>query len=136
MRSAIPGCLTRHSLLHLDSEFFQKDIPDYHDDRKSNPEQTENYILCAGYYKRDWDTLIKAYDQLDTQVKLRLIGNADLKTENPNIEVWGAVPVEEFKRQIEGALFCILPLQQLFLWTDDTPAADGDGKGSYCGRCL
>ena len=56
--------------------------------------------------------MIKAYDQLDTQVKLRLIGNADLKTENPNIEVWGAVPVEEFKKQIEGALFCILPLRQ------------------------
>jgi glycosyltransferase involved in cell wall biosynthesis len=95
-----------------DSEFFQKNTPDYHNDRKSNPEQTGKYILCAGYYKRDWDTLIKAYDQLDTQVKLRLIGNADLKTENPNIEVWGAVPVEEFKKQIEGALFCILPLQQ------------------------
>ena len=56
--------------------------------------------------------MIKAYDQLDTQVKLRLIGNADLKTENPNIEVWGAVPIEELKRQIRNALFCVLPLQQ------------------------
>lgn len=74
--------------------------------------EAHNYILCIGYYKRDWNTLIQAYDQLETNVKLRLIGNADLKTENPNIEVWGAVPVEELKRQIRNALFCVLPLQQ------------------------
>lgn len=103
-----------------DFEFFQREEKEEQrrescvdvSGNEAGSRDTAGYILCAGYDKRDWDTLIKAYDQLDTQVKLRLIGNADLKTENPNIEVWGAVPVEEFKKQIEGALFCILPLQQ------------------------
>lgn len=88
-----------------DAEFFYEKAPLQ---KASEP----SYILCVGYYKRDWDTLIHAYEQIDTDVRLRLIGNEKLQTNHPNIEVLGAVSIENLKEQIRNALFCVLPLQQ------------------------
>lgn len=69
------------------------------------------YILSVGYDKRDWETLVKAYDELDTDIPLRLIGNKEFQTDNPKIEVWDKVNIVELKRQIENAFFCVLPLK-------------------------
>lgn len=88
-----------------DADYFGKQK--YADDGK----EKKPYILCVGYYKRDWDTLIKAYEGVSTDMNLRLIGNGGIKTENPHIEVLDKVSITELKRQIANAGFCVLPLK-------------------------
>lgn len=101
-----------------DTEFFAPE-----EKEQNYEEQSNSYILCAGYHKRDWDTLLAAYEQLMEnkaedmtvgmgQVRLRLIGNRSIKTEAEGVEVLDPVSVTELKTQIQNALFCVLPLRQ------------------------
>lgn len=46
-----------------------------------NDRTVGDYILCAGFHQRDWNTLIKAYALSSQKKKLRLIGNPDIKIE-------------------------------------------------------
>lgn len=91
-----------------DFDFFRAETGTEQDDE----EESGKYILCAGYQKRDWDTLLRAYEELHTDVKLRLLGNAGIRTRDPRVEILDAVPAAEWKEQIRKALFCVLPLQQ------------------------
>lgn len=80
----------------------------------SNIENTidrETYILCVGYSKRDWKTLFKAYERLNSNIKLRLVGKNDIRVKNDNIEIIPFIPINELIGQIHNALFCILPLE-------------------------
>lgn len=82
----------------------------------SNKKQAKNrvvkpYILSIGYNKRDWDTLIKAYEKLETDVELHLLGNDSWKSDNPKIKILPPVPVKEMIKMIEGSLFGVLPLK-------------------------
>lgn len=71
-----------------------------------------NYILCVGYSKRDWDTLVKAYQKLDTDIALRLVGHVSDQYRNiPGVEQIPFVPIDELIRQIYNACFCVLPLE-------------------------
>ena len=71
------------------------------------------YMLCVGAAKRDWDTLVRAYGMLDTDVKLRLIGRVDpCYAHILGVEQVDFVPIRELIRQISGAVFCVLPLEQ------------------------
>lgn len=71
----------------------------------------ETYILCVGASKRDWDTLVNAYRQMNCDVKLRLVGHVDPRYSGiPGIEQMAHVPVTELIRQIQGACLCVLPL--------------------------
>lgn len=80
--------------------FFQKKSED------------ERYIICVGYEKRDWDTLIEAYSLLNTNVKLRLVGHVEERyKEIAGVEQIPYVPIKELMSQIQGALFCVLPLK-------------------------
>ncbi|MCM1125459.1 MAG: glycosyltransferase family 4 protein [Lachnospiraceae bacterium] len=101
-----------------DTEFFTPE-----EKEQDYKEQSNSYILCVGYHKRDWDTLLAAYGQLMEnksgdmtgeigQVRLRLIGNCSIKAEAEGVEVLDPVSVTELKTQIQNALFCVLPLQQ------------------------
>lgn len=94
-----------------DTDFFTPD------EGRQDSVEKETYILCVGYYKRDWDTLLEAYRKLKENesikdIRLRLIGNCNIKSEIESVEVWDQVTVTELKRQIQNALFCVLPLQQ------------------------
>lgn len=101
-----------------DADFFAPD-----EKMQGGADKKVPYILCAGYYKRDWDTLLAAYGQLRREknaemdesikkVRLRLIGNQNIRTDIEGVEVLDQVSVSELKRQIQNALFCVLPLQQ------------------------
>lgn len=75
-------------------------------------EDKDQYIICVGYSKRDWDTLIEAYQRLQTGIKLRLIGHIDKKYENVNgVEQIGFIPIKDLINQIYNAKFCVLPLE-------------------------
>ena len=59
---------------------------------------------------RDWDTLLKAYERVETDVELRLVGKGDLECWDKRVRAISYVPVTELKRQIAGSLFGVLPL--------------------------
>lgn len=87
------------------------------------------FLLCAGYIKRDWDTLIKAYAVFAQRMivqygedavipVLKLIGRAECeaaeKTSLPQgaqIQMVPYIPVQELMREIRKADFCVLPLE-------------------------
>nr|WCG92792.1 glycosyltransferase [Lactococcus lactis] len=55
--------------------------------------EKDQYIVCVGYRKRDWNTLLKAFDKIDIPEKLYLIGNPDIKCDNPKVKVLPFIPV-------------------------------------------
>ena len=87
-----------------DSEFFE-------DSTNDSKKMEKPYILSIGYNKRDWDTLIKAYEKMDTDVELHLLGNESWKSDNSKIKIIPPVPVKEMIKMIEGCLFGVLPLK-------------------------
>ncbi|MCR4990575.1 MAG: glycosyltransferase family 4 protein [Lachnospiraceae bacterium] len=97
-----------------DTEFFDPEIIEQKKTEKP-------FILCIGYNKRDWKTLIDAYLMTDRSIPLRIIGNKDVEkyvdekgfdeTGKNNIVVLDKVSIEELKMQIANAAFCVLPLK-------------------------
>lgn len=88
-----------------DLEFFQADDVETYDD--GTP-----YFICIGATKRDWDTLVMAYRELDSNVRLKMIGHVDNRYAGfPGIDMIPYVPVQIMKSYIKGALFCALPLE-------------------------
>ena len=86
-----------------DLEYFQRD------EQKGIEE--ENYILSIGYSMRDYKTLLEAFKQVQTDTKLRIIGNKNIETDDSRVEVLGPVEKRELNLQIQKARFCILPLE-------------------------
>lgn len=91
--------------------------PEYFTPHAGEIKNEEDYILCVGYQKRDWDSLIRAY-QLFRQKningkipKLRILGNSDIKVESPGVEKMASVPIKEFLNQVKNAAFAVLPLK-------------------------
>ena len=71
-----------------------------------------NYVLCVGFEFRDRETLTMAYRHLNSNVKLRFVGYIAEKFKNvPGIEQFPVVPVTELMDHIQGAQFCVLPLE-------------------------
>ncbi len=92
---------------------FGTDV-DFFDKASNQPtgQESDDYILCVGYSKRDWDTVIKAYSNVDTDVKLRLVGHVDDQYRSiKNVEQIPFVPIKEVISQIANARFCVLPLK-------------------------
>lgn len=74
-------------------------------------------ILCIGYRKRDWNTLLKAFDRLcetwngKENLELKLIGNQKLQVKNERVKLLPYIPIEELKREIAKATICVVPLE-------------------------
>jgi len=73
----------------------------------------KEYCICIGYTKRDWDTLVDAFQMTNIKnLRLLLVGHVDDKYSGiPNIEQVGFVDIQELKRLITDAKFCVLPLK-------------------------
>lgn len=83
-------------------------------DAETNKDSIESdYMLCVGYNKRDWETVVDAYSHVNTSIKLRLIGHVDSKLQHPGIEMIDRISITDLKEQIRNAKFCILPLEFL-----------------------
>ena len=86
-------------------------FPEADERREQTPDGETPYILCIGYNKRDWDTLLKAFDRVETDVQLRFLGKEDIVCRDERVKAIGFVPVTELKKQIAGSLFGVLPLK-------------------------
>lgn len=70
------------------------------------------YIVCIGASRRDWDTLIKAYKLLDTDLELRIIGHTDEKYNGiKGVKQIPFIPVTDMINQIYNSRLCVLPLE-------------------------
>ncbi len=75
-------------------------------------EDKDKYIICVGYSKRDWETVIKAYQMVNTDIKLRLVGHVEAKYNGiEGVEQIPFMPIKELMNQIHNAAFCVLPLK-------------------------
>lgn len=90
-----------------DPDFF----PEADEQKEQTPDGEKPYILCIGYNKRDWNTLLKAFGRVKTDVQLRLLGKEDIVCRDERVKAVGFVPVSELKKQIAGSLFGVLPLK-------------------------
>lgn len=90
-----------------DAEFFEQ----REDAKQAKEDKKPPYILSVGYNKRDWGTLIQAYEKIDTEVELHLLGNDSWKSSNPKIKILPPVPIKKMMAMIEDCLFGVLPLK-------------------------
>lgn len=73
--------------------------------------RTENFVLSIGYNKRDWDTLLKAFEKLNSKnLFLKIIGRTDLKTTLPNVELKKYIPINQLVKEIQDCKFVVVPL--------------------------
>lgn len=79
-------------------------------DKKYKKMVDEDYCVCVGYRKRDWDTLINAYNKANIKEKLYLIGNEKIESDNENIIIIPFIPIEELMGYLANAKFSIIPL--------------------------
>lgn len=91
---------------------FGTDLDFFDAETLKRGKDADSYMICVGYSKRDWDTVVKAYQQMKTNVKLRLVGYVDKKYEGiKGIEQVPFVNIKQLINQIHNAKFCILPLK-------------------------
>lgn len=87
-----------------DFDFFSTDNVRKEEDRP--------YIICAGKNKCDWDTVVEAYQTIDADFDLHLIGGNEKKFEDINgVIQFPYLPVNDFIEQVRGAMYCVLPLE-------------------------
>lgn len=102
-----PWILERSRFIRFGTDLDLFDPGDLH-----NSPGHGRYIICVGYAKRDWDTLVKAYKRLKTEIKLRLIGHVEERYSGVcGIEQLPFIPIKELIEQIHNALFSVLPLE-------------------------
>ncbi len=96
------------------SEFirFGTDLEFFNNNELKKSDNYGSYIVCIGASRRDWNTLVKAYQTLDTDLKLRIVGKVNSEYENiKGIEQFNHIPVKEMINQIYNSRLCVLPLE-------------------------
>ena len=96
-----------------DPEYFRFSGQNQQCDIISTSGNEESYILCVGYNKRDWKTLIQAYEAVSGNTELRMVGNERLTVTDRRISLIPHMSIDDLKKQIIGAKFCVLPLEFL-----------------------
>ena len=70
---------------------------------------TADYVLSFGYSKRDYSTLLDAWQEIDTFTKLYIIGDTSIVSRD-NVVSLPKSPVSVLKQYIAGSLFVVIPL--------------------------
>ena len=90
---------------------FGTDFDFFGNEKKVDP-VSRKYIVCAGKNKCDWDTVVKAYKESKVDLDLHLIGGKEERFQNiDGIEQIPYLPINDFIEQVQGAEFCVLPLE-------------------------
>lgn len=108
-RNFYPWILNKCKFIRFgtDLDFFVAD-----ESTESNENLQNDYMICVGYAKRDWNTLIEAYKRANTSVHLKLVGHVDSRFEDVNgIEQIPRLPIKDLLKHIKASRFCILPLE-------------------------
>jgi len=91
---------------------FGTDLEFFNTEQLKKYDDADTYMLCVGYAKRDWDTLVGAYKNINTDIKLRLVGHVEDKYKGiEGVEQIPFIPINDLINQIYNALFCVLPLE-------------------------
>lgn len=91
---------------------FGTDLDYFNPKELCRTDEYGSYIICVGYSKRDWDTVIDAYRHIDTKIRLRLVGHLEDKYQGiEGVEQIPFIPIRELMSQIYNARFCVLPLE-------------------------
>ena len=96
------------------SQFIQfgADLNFFNYDELKKSNDVDTYILCVGYSKRDWKTLVSAYRTIDTKIKLRIVGKVNSEYSSiSGVEQIPFLPIKDLINQIYNARFCVLPLE-------------------------
>ncbi len=112
----LPGLKDRHRFVPFgtDTDFFRPLKMKLSSESLDN--NADNYIVCVGYIKRDWPTLIQAFDHLEGEVKLKLVGAKSAigfkfpDKVRPRIECLPYVKISALKEILADARFMVLPL--------------------------
>lgn len=68
----------------------------------------ENYVLAFGYSKRDYPTLIVAWEKIQTDTKLKIVGIKGISSERIIYEQ--KMNIHQLKETIAKSLFVVIPL--------------------------
>ncbi len=92
---------TRFVPFGIDTDFFK---PTY--------EQGEGYIISVGYAKRDWQTLVNAFNLTRKKIRLVVVGSTRLGVglTSDRIRCMPYIPIQELIRLTQRARFVIIPL--------------------------
>lgn len=103
-----------------DASFFTPDIKTESQSAQISKEDT--YILAFGKIKRDWGTLLRAYELSHRKLKLRIVGAAEQissldfkakeKVSLENVQIYPYVLLDNLLEMIQEASFCIVPLSE------------------------
>jgi glycosyltransferase involved in cell wall biosynthesis len=87
--------------------------PEFFDPQGLKIKQDINkYIICVGYSKRDWNTVVTAWKMLNVPLRLRLVGRVIPEFQGvQGLEQIPFIPIRELMGQIHNAAFCVLPLE-------------------------
>lgn len=96
-----------------DSEFFGTFADIDGKSGKMNGENLKVYCICVGYSKRDWDTVIKAFQEANVDgLALKMVGHVEEKYSGiKNVEQIAFIPIKDLMKEIAGSKFGILPLK-------------------------
>ena len=99
-------------MIHRLSQYSSKafDYMIYHTSSQKQYYKDQFSWLCVGYRKRDWKTLLEAYDKAKIKEELYLIGNPNIKSENPKVKVLPFIPIEKLMTYIVNSRFSVIPL--------------------------
>ena len=91
---------------------FGTDLEFFRTDDLVETQDKDTYMICVGYSKRDWETVVSAYQKANTPIKLRLVGHVEDKYKPINgVEQVPFIPIKELINQIYNARFSVLPLE-------------------------
>lgn len=75
--------------------------------------QKDNYILSIGHNWRDWNTLVRAFQELKTHFHLKIIGDQDVFVPaqiRSRVQCLPYIKIDDLKLAIARAVFVVLPL--------------------------
>jgi len=97
-------CLTpdRFRIVHVgvDTDFYSQD----------GTACVEDYVVCTGYMKRDWNTLLGAWRQIEQGSELLIVGREGLGRGMAGVRCMPYVSRSRLKEVISRARFVVLPL--------------------------